>query len=237
MLVPKEHCHSPSFPRPTCSRCQNLRTECQYEAEEGESRWSALRRRNQLLEAERDQLRELLAFVQMRPEPEALDIFARIRQTPYDDLFLLLRQIKDGALTMAGALAPYPGAPPPASMSPAGSTTAPDHRLPLPPIQSILNVGGNSSNRDMQPASLVHSQSLSSEDSRGSHGSMDGNIGSVTPHPHNHRLLDTLEPSLRGNANNPPTLATPQLTLSSEESTGSVNSTSMDAPPKPYHTP
>lgn len=67
--------------RPVCSRCQALRTECIYEAEEGESRWSAIRRQNKAMESERDELREILQFLQSQPEPEALEIFHQMRSS------------------------------------------------------------------------------------------------------------------------------------------------------------
>ncbi|EME83268.1 uncharacterized protein MYCFIDRAFT_215244 [Pseudocercospora fijiensis CIRAD86] len=199
--------------RPACSRCQNLRTECQYEAEEGESRWSALRRRNQVLEQERDQVRELLAFVQARPEPEAQDIFQRIRTSNYDDVFALLRQIKEGVIGLPPHQAMGP-LPPPA-------TTGVDR---LPPIQTILDVP----TRGMTPNHLSHSHSLSSEDS--------GRASSIPEIPNAQiPLYHAIEPSLRGHQH--PTPFSAHLpSLSSEESTGSVGSTSLD-PSKPYQTP
>lgn len=71
--------------RPACSRCQALHTECGYNAEEGESRWSALRRRNRTLERERDEARDLIAQLHSRPELEAQEIFHRLRTTSHSD--------------------------------------------------------------------------------------------------------------------------------------------------------
>ncbi|KAI5367450.1 Putative zn(2)-C6 fungal-type DNA-binding domain-containing protein [Septoria linicola] len=226
--------------RPSCSRCQNLRTECQYEAEEGESRWSALRRRNQILEHERDQIRELLAFVQTRPESEAMDIFQRIRTSSYDDIFLLLRQIRDGPYGIQPNLQQHiahQGPTPPQ----AGAVI--DHRLP--PIQAILDVSSRTGLNSPGHAhhnglpthvNLVHSHSLSSDDSRTS------SVPEYTPGP-----PPTLQPSLHQplpqhaphQSTHPPPLVGPKPSLSSEESTGSITSTtgySMD-PSKPYQTP
>jgi hypothetical protein len=62
-----------------CSRCQALHTECEHNAAEGESRWSALRRRYHTLERERDEARDLIAQMQSRPEAEARKIYHRIR--------------------------------------------------------------------------------------------------------------------------------------------------------------
>lgn len=202
-----------------------MRTDCHYEAEEGESRWSALRRRNQILEAERDQLRELMGFVQSRSEPEAMDLFQRIRGSTYDDLFFLLRQIKDGAMGI------HPGMTPTA-LPPPGSA---DQRLP--PIQTILDAPS----RGMTPVNLPHGQSLSSEESRTS--STSGPSG-----PHAHRILEPpIEPLLQQHQQHqahqahqapqvPHMIPAPPISYSSEESTGSMASISLDGP-RPYHTP
>ena len=213
--------------RPTCSRCQNLRTDCHYEAEEGESRWSALRRRNQILEAERDQLRELMAFVQKRPEPEAQDIFQRIRTSSYDDLFMLLRAIKDGAMNMQQL---------PATMTAMNVPSLPtavsgvDQRLP--PIHAILD----HPRRTSPPAHLVHNHSLSSEDSTGSvptelTTNTSTPVAGGGPPPAHRTPLNTLEPSLQHHAHG--YMRGTPATLSSEESTSSVVSTALDVPPKP----
>jgi hypothetical protein len=69
--------------RPVCSRCQTLHTECSYDTERGESRWSAIRRRNRVLEIERDEARELIAQIRSRPESEAQEIYRRIRAETY----------------------------------------------------------------------------------------------------------------------------------------------------------
>ncbi|KAF2215574.1 hypothetical protein CERZMDRAFT_93979 [Cercospora zeae-maydis SCOH1-5] len=235
--------------RPSCSRCQNLRTDCQYEAEEGESRWSALRRRNQLLEQERDHIRELLAFVQTRPEPEALDIFQRIRTSSYDDIFLLLRQVREGAYGMQPGLQQQqqqqqqhmPPGPPPGN--------AIDHRLP--PIQAILEVSSRQGvNGPAHPhpnhAHLVQSHSVSSEESRNSSIPEFSPGAASAPH-----MLSTLEPSPHHprhqtaphHPTNTPPLMGSKPSLSSEESTGSVTSNPVLNPgfgmdlSKPYQTP
>ncbi|SMY18987.1 unnamed protein product [Zymoseptoria tritici ST99CH_1A5] len=218
--------------RPACSRCQNLRTECQYEAEEGESRWSALRRRNQVLEAERDQVRELLSYVQTRPEQEAMEIFQRMRQSNYDDIFILLRHLKDSAMGMA------PGGM--GQILPPGSSAGVER---LPPIQAILDVPG----RNMTPTHLTQSHSMSSEDSRSSSvPDLTGGMPSQRSHHY-----DTLEPTLYPNhpsqqQHHPQILQQhqqqhhngmpPPISYSSEESSASLNSTSMDmAQQKPYY--
>lgn len=128
--------------RPSCSRCQSLHTDCTYEAEEGESRWSALRRRNQILETERSELRELLSFLQSRPEAEALEIFDRIRRGQ-EDVFDILRDFRDGGGGGGGSMR-HPGVPSlprqMSSLSSGSSGSGTEHRLP--PISSMFNVPG-----------------------------------------------------------------------------------------------
>ena len=108
-----------------CTRCQTLHTECLYEAEEGESRWSALRRRSHQLEQERDDLREILSWLLVRPEQEAQEALQRIRGTGYDELLGAARQAR-GIRT--GAMAPQAG---PSSL---------EQRLPS--IRTLVEVSG-----------------------------------------------------------------------------------------------
>lgn len=140
--------------RPTCSRCANLRTDCHYEAEEGESRWSALRRKNHLLEAERNDLRDILTSLQGSSEPEAIDLLHRIRTTPVDVLPALLRQIRGE--TAAGI---------PQQQMPSHPMRLAENRLP--PIQAILDVSSRAP-PPPPPPHLSSSTSLSSEDSKAS---------------------------------------------------------------------
>lgn len=67
-----------------------------YEAEEGESRQRALRRRIANLDDKLEEVKELLSFVQARPEGEAQEIFQRIRANNFEEIFTILRQAKDG---------------------------------------------------------------------------------------------------------------------------------------------
>ncbi|KAK3616464.1 hypothetical protein LTR56_025932, partial [Elasticomyces elasticus] len=114
-----------------------LRTECIYEAEEGESRWSALRRRNQILETERAEVRELISYLQMRPEPEAQDIFQRLRNGPGpDDFFTLLRQLRQGSETNTAEVQQRPS---PAHKASSASTSSNSSEQRLPPISTIFD--------------------------------------------------------------------------------------------------
>lgn len=169
-----------------------------------------------------------MAFVQNRPEAEAQDIFQRIRNSNYDDVFMLLRAIKDGAMNMQQ---------PPATMTTMNVPSLPtagsgvDQRLP--PIHAILD----HPRRGSPPAHLAHNHSLSSEDSTGSMpNELTTNTTTPVPGggpPSSHRTpLNTLEPSLQHHSHG--FMRGTPATLSSEESSSSVVSTSLDVPSKPY---
>ena len=72
--------------RPRCSRCTTLQTRCLYDANEGESRWQALRRRNRVLESKQAEIRELLQHLRTCPESEALVTLKFIRTTTHEDV-------------------------------------------------------------------------------------------------------------------------------------------------------
>jgi hypothetical protein len=73
-----------------------LGNDCEYNTEEGESRWAALHRRNRVLETERDDAYELIALIQSQPEAEAQDILRRIRTNTHGtDAGAFVLQIRD----------------------------------------------------------------------------------------------------------------------------------------------
>ncbi|KAK3633557.1 hypothetical protein LTR22_020069 [Elasticomyces elasticus] len=118
--------------RPFCSRCVTLRTECTYEAEEGESRWSALRRRNQILETERSEI-----------QPEAQDIFQRLRNGPGpDDFFTLLRQLRQGSDTSPAEMQQRPALTHQASSA---STSSNSSEQRLPPVSTLFDAASGAS--------------------------------------------------------------------------------------------
>lgn len=171
-----------------------------------------------------------MAFVQNRPEAEAQDIFQRIRSSSYDDVFMLLRAIKDGAMNMQQ---------PPSAMTamnvPGLPTAASGVDQRLPPIHAIFD----HPRRPSPPAHLVHNHSLSSEDSTGSMPSelatnMSTPVPGAGPPPVHRAPLNTLEPSLQQHPHG--YMRGTPATLSSEESTSSVLSTSLDGPPKYFCT-
>jgi hypothetical protein len=158
-----------------------------------------------------------------------MEIFQRMRQSNYDDIFLLLRHIKDANMGIQSGIGQLP---------PPGTTAGVER---LPPIQAILDVPG----RNMTPVNLTHSHSMSSEDSRTS--SVPDLVGGMPAQQRSHHY-DTLEPTFHPNhpsqqqhQQQPPHHhgMPPPMTYSSEESAGSIGSTSLEhvQPKQPYHTP
>lgn len=115
--------------RPSCTRCLYLQSDCTYSAEQGESRWSALKRRCRSLEIERDAMDEVMKRIRNCSELEALTLFKRIRSTTlggwtaYEDIFSLLIAIRNENSQVA-------------SRSTTAAPSTNDQRLP--PISMIL---------------------------------------------------------------------------------------------------
>ncbi|KAM0724075.1 hypothetical protein Q7P37_000255 [Cladosporium fusiforme] len=122
--------------RPACTRCKTLHTNCEYNAEEGESRWSALRRKNRILERERDEARELVSAIRSRPELEAQELHRRIRaDTHGDDIGALIYEVR--VAMNADASSRQQQDQHQVSFSQAGSNApAPQ----LPPLRSVINI-------------------------------------------------------------------------------------------------
>ena len=93
-----------------------------YEAEEGESRWSALRRRGQSVEQEREDLREILSWLLVTSEHEAYDALHRIRASSYDELLAIARQNRERGTSGVAQVAPTSSEP------------------RLPPIRTLVDV-------------------------------------------------------------------------------------------------
>nr|POF01212.1 hypothetical protein CFP56_21160 [Quercus suber] len=115
--------------------------------EEGESRWSVLRRRNQMLETERADVRELFEYLQTRPDFEAQELFNRIRVGGYDEIFSILQQLRHGG----SALGPSPATYSQLLQRPpsAGGETR------LPPIQTMFDAARNSTTPSNGNMSLI----------------------------------------------------------------------------------
>lgn len=134
--------------RPTCSKCQDIGTECHYETEKGESRWSALKRQKQALEAEHHRVVAIMERLRTSPEGEALDLFHHLRQGEYDNaLEIVLQNTGEG----------IPTAP-----SPNVWSANPSERR-LPPISTIFEVSQTGRDIDPGPPGLQSGRSPCSE--------------------------------------------------------------------------
>jgi len=67
--------------RPICTPCKSRKTECSYETQPDETRYSAIKRKTENLEKESQAYKELLTSLRVRPEGEAQDLLQRIRNT------------------------------------------------------------------------------------------------------------------------------------------------------------
>lgn len=67
--------------RPICTPCKSRKTECSYETQPDETRYSAIKRKTENLEKETQAYKELLTSLRVRPEDEAQDLLQRIRNT------------------------------------------------------------------------------------------------------------------------------------------------------------
>ncbi|KAM0716502.1 hypothetical protein Q7P37_007947 [Cladosporium fusiforme] len=77
--------------RPSCSRCAKRGAICQYDVEPDTSRSISIRRKNETLQSENDQLRSLLDYIRTRSEVESMEIYRRVRAAvdPLDVVELL----------------------------------------------------------------------------------------------------------------------------------------------------
>lgn len=156
-----------SASRPICARCVALRTECVYEAQQGESRWAALRRTSDGLESQRDELREIVAYLRSQPESEALEVFHRLRNQGQNDSLTAILQWIRARGTSAQAFG-----------GPDGSTSRTQQ---LPPLRTMVNMqnmqpshAARGSNHDMRSQSLTSDGSGSSRSYESSASGEDG---------------------------------------------------------------
>ncbi|KAF2113856.1 hypothetical protein BDV96DRAFT_118510 [Lophiotrema nucula] len=70
--------------RPVCTCCSQKDTECIYELGPNEKPSQAMKRKNEEMQGELTNLRQLYDFLRLRPEQEALEILRRIRSNPPD---------------------------------------------------------------------------------------------------------------------------------------------------------
>ncbi|KAK1075712.1 hypothetical protein LTR74_000120 [Friedmanniomyces endolithicus] len=107
-----------------------------------ESACSACRRRkSRILETERTELRELISYLQTRPEPEAQEVFQRIRSGGPDDIFALLRQLREG--NESHSMQDIQTQRPQAARNQEPSHSPPASNQRLPPISTMFEVSGS----------------------------------------------------------------------------------------------
>ncbi|KAK0317668.1 hypothetical protein LTR82_011437 [Friedmanniomyces endolithicus] len=107
-----------------------------------ESACSACRRRkSRILETERTELRELISYLQTRPEPEAQEVFQRIRSGGPDDIFALLRQLREG--NESHSMQDIQTQRPQAARTQEPSHSPPPSNQRLPPISTMFEVSGS----------------------------------------------------------------------------------------------
>jgi hypothetical protein len=85
--------------QPTCERCKVLDLPCEYAVGPADkSRKAALQKRLDLIEHERNDLRDLLDLIQTRPDDEAAEIFRRLRaeRSPIE----ILQSIRQASLLL-----------------------------------------------------------------------------------------------------------------------------------------
>ncbi|KAF2652047.1 hypothetical protein K491DRAFT_719302 [Lophiostoma macrostomum CBS 122681] len=70
--------------RPTCTCCAQKDTECIYELGPNEKPSQAMKRKNEEMQGELLNLRQLYDFLRLRPEHEAQDVLKQIRSNPVD---------------------------------------------------------------------------------------------------------------------------------------------------------
>ncbi|KAF6829621.1 Nitrogen assimilation transcription factor nit-4-like protein 7 [Colletotrichum plurivorum] len=76
--IPRPEC---TGTRPVCFRCSTQGLDCEWDTEPDTTRLESLRKRNEELERENEDLREFISFLYSRPREEALEIFNRLRST------------------------------------------------------------------------------------------------------------------------------------------------------------
>jgi hypothetical protein len=70
--------------RPVCTCCSQKDTECVYELGPNEKPSQAMKRKNEEMQGELSNLRQLYDFLRLRPEHDAMEVLRRIRANPVD---------------------------------------------------------------------------------------------------------------------------------------------------------
>ncbi|KAF1928400.1 uncharacterized protein M421DRAFT_63540 [Didymella exigua CBS 183.55] len=125
--------------RPICTCCSQKDTECVYELGPNEKPSQAMKRKNEEMQGELSNLRQLYDFLRLRPEHEAMEILKRIRSNspdvpPCQRIQELADYVRHGDLFNQQPLQTLPGRD--AERDPLGSIT-------LPPLRHALDSTGD----------------------------------------------------------------------------------------------
>jgi hypothetical protein len=124
--------------RPVCTCCTQKDTDCVYELGPNEKPSQAMKRKNEEMQGELTNLRQLYDFLRLRPEGEAMEILRRIRMNPSDTPpSQRIQELAD--FVRHGDLPIRPSSNPPPS--PYQHDLA--HSVTLPPIRLALDSPSN----------------------------------------------------------------------------------------------
>ncbi|KAF2851922.1 hypothetical protein T440DRAFT_516896 [Plenodomus tracheiphilus IPT5] len=147
--------------RPVCTCCGQKETDCVYELGPNEKPSQAMKRKNEEMQGELSNLRQLYDFLRLRPEHEAMEILRRIRDNPAETSPSQRIQELANFVRHGNLLDPQHthSSPPPFPREHGQSVTLPSlrlaldapsnmdsHRLPFPGILS-MGVDGPASQR------------------------------------------------------------------------------------------
>jgi hypothetical protein len=125
--------------RPVCTCCSQKDTECVYELGPNEKPSQAMKRKNEEMQGELSNLRQLYDFLRVRPEQEAMEILRRIRANPADTPPSQRIQELADFVRHGDPLNQTPSYPPPSPYlhDNARSVTLPPIRLALDPSSDL----------------------------------------------------------------------------------------------------
>jgi hypothetical protein len=137
--------------RPICTCCSQKDTDCVYELGPNEKPSQAMKRKNEEMQGELSNLRQLYDFLRLRPEGEAMEILRRIRVNPPGTApSQRIQELAD--FVRHGELPIHPSSkPPPSPYQPDRA-----HSVTLPPIRLALD-----SPSSLEPHSFVYPGMLS----------------------------------------------------------------------------
>lgn len=121
--------------RPVCTCCSQKDTQCIYELGPNEKPSQAMKRKNEEMQGELSNLRQLYDFLRLRPEHEAFEILRRIRSnspdvSPSQRIQELADFVRHGDLPLQRPLRTSPSS---------GFEREASHPVTLPPLRQALD--------------------------------------------------------------------------------------------------